>query len=132
MGILLTVGLLAAGCSRGAPDDDSLRASFAERIATSSFVSDFERDGDTLRFTGPTRGGRTANWEVRIETALIEANEFDPVAPYQGRITSEWLADGEVVEYLGNMTALPQAFLDRGVGQECWAYWIAADRRWDW
>jgi len=36
------------------------------------------------------------------------------------------------VEYLGSMTALPQEFLDRGVGQECWAYWLAAEKRWDW
>ena len=52
--------------------------------------------------------------------------------PFRERIASEWIADEEVVEYLGNMTALPQEFLDRGIGQECWAFWIEADRRWDW
>ena len=129
---LISAVLPAAGCGSGQANDASLRESFAQQIATSSFVSDFVRDGDHLRFTGPDGSGGTAAWEVRIETTFIEENEFDPIAPYQGRLTSEWTADGEVVEYLGNMTALPQAFLDRGLGQECWAYWIASERRWDW
>jgi len=77
------------------------------------------------------RGG-TAAWLVRIERSFVESNEFDPIAPYQGRITSEWVADRAIVECLGSMTALPQEFLDRGVGQECWAYWLAAEKRWDW
>ena len=128
----LAVGLVVVGCARVQPTDESLRESFAERLETSSFVSAFAHDGDLLRFTGPDGEGGTAAWEVRIETSFIEANEFDPVAPYQGRIVSEWIADGEVVEYLGSMTALPEEFLDRGLAQECWAYWIASERRWDW
>ena len=130
--LLLAAALAATGCAGAQADEDSLRDSFARQIADSHFVTDFARDGDTLRFEGPDGDGGTAAWQVRIETALVEENEFDPVAPYQGRIMSEWIADGEVVEYLGNMTALPQAFLDRGIGQECWAYWIASERRWDW
>ena len=67
-----------------------------------------------------------------IDSSLVEPNEFDEAMPYQGRITSEWYANGEIVVYLGTMTGLPQEFLDRGLGQECWAYWVEAERRWDW
>ena len=55
-----------------------------------------------------------------IDTTLVEANEFDDAMPYTGRITSDWYVDGEIVEYLGNMTALPQDIQDRGLAQECW------------
>lgn len=127
-----TIGLALFGCAGSQADDESLHASFAAQIATSSFVTNFERDGDEMTFSGPDGAGGIAAWQVRIETSFVEPNEFDPVAPYQGRITSEWIADGTVVEYLGTMTALPQEFLDLGLGQECWAYWVAADRRWDW
>lgn len=128
------LGLVVAlsGCAQRQADDESLRDSFAERIATSEFVTDFERTGDELTFSGPDGDGGTAAWRVRIDTSLVEPNEFDPVMPFQGRITSEWYADGELVEYLGNMTALPREFLDRGLGQECWAYWVEAEQHWDW
>ena len=86
----------------------------------------------TRSFSGPDDEGGTAAWRVRIDTTLVEPNEFDEAMPYRGRITSEWYADGKLVEWLGNMTALPDEFLDRGLGQECWAYWVEADRRWDW
>ena len=95
-------------------------------------MTDFTRDGDELNFSGPDRQGGTASWRVRIDTSLVEPNEFDDDLPYQGRVTSEWYANGEIVEYLGNMTALPREFLDRGLGQECWAYWVEAEGRWDW
>lgn len=127
---LLVVAL--SQCAAPQADDESLRASFAERIATSAFVTDFTRDVDELSFAGPDRQGGTASWRVRIDTSLVEPNEFDDDLPYQGRVTSGWYANGELVEYLGNMTALPQEFLDRGLGQECWAYWVESEGRWDW
>ena len=111
---------------------ETLRDSFAERIATSPFVTDFEQDGDILGFRGPDGSGDTARWVVRIESALVEPNQFDDKMPHVGRITAEWTANGSVGEYLGTMTALPDEFLDRGLGQECWAYWISAEKRWDW
>ena len=120
------------GCARAQADEESLRDSFAEQIATSSFVTDFARDGDELRFSSPDDAGSTIRWRVRIDSLLVEPKEFDEAMPYVGRITSEWYADGEIVEYLGTMTALPQKFQDRGLGQECWAYWVEAERRWDW
>ena len=131
----ITPFVLAVALSQCAPaqaDDESLRDSFAEQIATSVFVTDFTRDGDELSFSGPDTQGGTASWRVRIDTSLVEPNQFDEDLPYQGRVTSEWYANGEIVEYLGNMTALPREFLDRGLGQECWAYWVEVEGRWDW
>ena len=52
--------------------------------------------------------------------------------PFEGRLTAEWYVNGELVEWLGNMTALPREYLDRGLAQECWAYWVEAERRWSW
>jgi len=130
--LALIIAAFAMGCAQPQADDEGLRASFADRISTSSFVSDFTREGDNLKFSGPDGEGGSAEWGVRIDTALVEPNEFDEVMPYQGRITSEWTVNGEVVEYLGNMTALPEQFLERGLGQECWAYWVEAEGRWDW
>jgi len=126
------VGIAALGCAQAQADEESLRNSFAERIATSTFVSDFTREGAELRFSGPDGDGGTAAWLVRIETSLVEPNEFDDASPFVGRILSEWVKDGEVAEFLGNMTAIPREFQDRGLAQECWAYWVAADRAWDW
>jgi hypothetical protein len=139
LGIASLVGAAALGCTEPQADEDilradedSLRASFAERIETSSFVEDFTHDGDELSFSGPDGEGGTAAWVVRIETSLVEPVELDDEMPFQGRILSEWKKDGEVAPFLGNMTAVPKAFQDRGLAQECWAFWIAAERRWDW
>ncbi len=129
---LATLALLCAGCAAEEATEAGLRDSFAARIESSDFIGDFQRDGDELRFTGPAKSGGTAAWTVRIETSLVEPQEFDQQRPWVGRVTSEWSADGEVVPYLGSMTALPKPFLDRGLGQECWAYWIEAESRWDW
>ncbi len=128
--IFIAVG--TGGCTQPQADDESLRGSFTERISTSDFVTNFSREGDDLSFSGPDGKGGSAEWRVRIETSLVEPNLFDEAMPYQGRVTSEWTANGELVEYLGNMTALPKEFLDRGLAQECWAYWVKAEDRWDW
>ena len=130
--IALSIAVVTVGCAQPQADDEGLRDSFADRISSSSFVSDFTREGDEMTFSGPDGDGGTAAWRVRIDTTLVEPILFDETMPYQGRVTSEWTANGEVVEYLGNMTALPQDFQDRGLAQECWAYWVEAESRWDW
>ena len=132
-GLVSVAALIAiAQCTEVRPDETSLRDSFADRIAETAGVTAFTHTGDELRFTGPGDDGTTADWRVIIERAQVDPNDLDAARPYLGHITSAWYADGELVEYLGTMTALPAAYLDRGVGQECWAYWIAAERRWDW
>ena len=128
----LTLTVALGGCSHAQATAESLRASFAERISSSSFVSDFSRDGDKLNFSGPDGKGGTVTWRVWINSVLVEPNEFDGGTPYQGQITSDWYANGEIVEFLGTMSALPKEFLDRGVAQECWAYWMEAELHWDW
>ena len=130
--VSLMVLMALTGCAGAQADDESLRDSFAERIETSSFVSAFSRDGDEITFSGPGRQGGTAEWRVVIDTSLVEPNQFDDVRPYVGRVTSDWYVDGEIVEHLGNMTALPTEILDRGLAQECWANWVEAEYRWDW
>jgi hypothetical protein len=132
---LLGVALLAsaaAGCAQAQADDASLRESFAERIADTEGVVGFERNGDEITFTGPDGGGGTASWRITIDTSLVEPDDFNEEMPFVGRVTSQWHKDGELVEWLDTTTALPQFFLDRGLAQECWAYWIAAESRWDW
>ncbi len=138
----LYVGLLAGacfvagpammGCAPAQADDESLRQSFAERLAETSLVTDFTRTGDELTFTGPDGAGGLAEWRVRIDTMLVEPSELDETMPFEGRLTAEWYVNGELVEWLGNMTALPREYLDRGLAQECWAYWVEVERRWSW
>ncbi len=130
----LMVMMALTGCAgaQAQADDESLRDSFAEQIETSSFISEFSRNGHEMTFSGPGRQGGTAEWRVVIDTSLVEPNQFDDAMPYVGRVTSDWYADGKIVEYLGNMTALPKEILDRGLGQECWANWVEAEHRWDW
>ncbi len=132
LGVASLVGVAALGCTQPQADENSLRNSFAEQIATSSFVSNFAHEGDEFSFSGPDGEGGTVAWRVRIETSLVEPVDFNDDAPFTGRILSEWKKDGEVAQYLGNMTAIPKEFQDRGLAQECWANWIAAERRWDW
>ena len=74
-----------AGCAGAQADEESLRDSFAERIATTTLVTDFERAGDEITFSGPDGEGGAAAWRVRIDTTLVEPNEFDEAMPYQGR-----------------------------------------------
>ena len=132
--VLLALVPLAqcTGAEPAEPNEESLRDSFVERIETTDLVTDFMREDDELRFTGPDGGGDTTAWRVVVETLLVEPREFDEEMPYEGRVTSNWYADGELVEYLGNMTALPKVYQDRGLGQECWAYWMESEGHWDW
>ena len=127
---------MLAACVQPQADEQSLRDSFVERIAGTASVTDFSREGSELDFSGPAPSGEgqggAAEWRVVIDSVLVEPNEFDDAMPHIGRITAQWYADGQVVEFLGNMSALPDDFLDRGLGQECWAYWVEAEARWDW
>ena len=115
------------------PDEMNLRDSFAEQIASVAGVTGFERDGDELTFSGPDGRGGTAGWRVRIDSAVLEPGPDEQV-PYQGHIVSSWYRDGELIEPLGTMSGLPDAFLDPAVGvaQECYALWDAEANAWDW
>ena len=123
-------GLLLVVACAVQPGEVSLRDSFAERIASVDGVADFERDGDELTFSGPDGRGGTGNWRVRIDSAVLEPRD-EPV-PYEGHILSSWYRDGELIEPLSSMSRLPDAFLDSGVAQECYALWDTESNAWDW
>ena len=127
---LASIVLLAA-CADVQPDADSLQASFAAQIAAVGGVSDLERDGTELNFSGPDGAGGQAAWRVSIDSVVVAAQE-DEVYPYRGNILSSWYADGEAVEPVGSMSNLPSDFLDAGIAQDCWGLWEAAASRWTW
>ena len=124
-------GLLAVAACAVQPGEVNLRGSFAEQIALVDGVEDFERDGDELTFSWPDGRGGTGNWRVRILSAALEPGPNEQV-PYQGHVLSSWHRDGELIEQLGSMSGLPEAFLDTGVAQDCYALWDTASHAWDW
>ena len=127
------VGVLTLTACAVQPGEVNLRTSFAEQIASADGVLDFERTGDELTFSGPDGRGGTAGWRVRIDSAVLEPGPDEQV-PYQGHIVSSWYRDGELIQQLGSMSGLPDAFLNPpvGVAQECWAFWDTTSNAWDW
>ena len=113
------------------PGEMNLRDSFAEHMAAVDGVADFVRGGDELMFSGPDGRGGTASWRVHIESAVLEPGPDEQVL-YEGHVVSSWSRDGELIEPLGTMSGLPDAFLDNGLGQECYALWNAGSNAWDW
>jgi hypothetical protein len=121
-----------AGANAGAvPDEGSLRDAFADQLASSSFVREFQREGNELVFLGPDGAGGEATWRIDIEQAAIEPYE-DDATPYRGTVTASWLLDDRAIRPEGAESYLPLEFLDRGVAQECWALWDAATGAWTW
>ena len=133
LGPACLAGLLAAcgGAPSDTPEADSLRDSFADQIAGVATVSDFERDGDELTFTGPDGSGGEVAWRVTIDSAVVQPWE-DESLPYRGVVLSSWYAGGELVQPAGSISNLPPDFLDTGIAQDCWGLWDAAERRWTW
>ena len=125
-------GLLVAACA-AQPDEVNLRDSFADQIASVAGVQDFERDGDELRFSGPDGRGGLVEWRVRINSTKLTPSP-DERMPFEGHIASSWWRDGELIEPLGGMSGLPDAFLDPpvNVAQACYALWDAAANAWGW
>ncbi len=113
------------------PDADGLRASFAAQIAAVDGVGDVAGDGTELAFSGPDGAGGQVAWQVRIDSAVVAAQD-DPEYPYRGNILSSWYADGEAVVPVGNISHLPSDFLNAGIAQDCWGLWSAAESRWTW
>ena len=121
---------LAAACS-SAPDTAGLQDSFAEQLAANKFVSEFQKSGDDLTFTGPGPEDGTAKWRVHIDSAAIEPQD-DEKQPYKGTVKATWLADGKPIEITGTESNLPIELLSNGLSQVCWAFWDPAERRWMW
>ena len=123
---------VAAGCAAAVePGPDNLRASFAAQIDSIESVSGVDHTGDTLTFIETQADGTEVQWRVAIDSAVIEEPAVEG-APTQGHVVSSWYADGELIEPLGSMSRLPDAFLDAGIAQDCWALWDADAGRWGW
>lgn len=123
---------VAAGCAAAVePGSDNLRASFAAQIDSIESVSGVEHTGDTLTFTETQADGTEVQWRVVIDSAEVAPPAVEG-APTQGNVVSSWYADGELIEPLGSMSRLPDAFLDAGIAQDCWALWDADAGRWGW
>jgi len=128
--ILLTAVALSAACS-SAPPEQGLRDSFAQQLGANKFIKDFHRSGDDLMFTGPGADGGVAKWRVHIDSALVEPND-DPAQPYKGTVKSSWFSDDKPVLPRGRDSHLPIELMADGLGQECWAFWMQAEKRWSW
>ena len=129
---VLVAAAVAAGCAAVVePTADNLRASFAAQIDSIESVRGVEQTGDTLTFTETQADGTEVRWRVVIDSAVVEPPAVEG-APIQGNVLSSWYADGELIEPLGSMSRLPDAFLDAGIAQDCWALWDTDAGRWGW
>jgi hypothetical protein len=133
--ILITIvaGLTLAACGR--PDTAGLRESFAQQVASNRFVRDFQRNGDDLTFSGPGAEGGVAKWRIHIDSAVVQPNDDPKTAstePYKGVIKSSWYANDQLIQPSGRESNLPLELTSNGVGQDCWALWNPAAKRWGW
>ncbi len=111
------------------PGEENLKTSFVEQIEGVSSVEGLEREGDSIRFTERRADGDDVSWRVTIDFASIARPGG---APVQGAISASWYADGQLIEPIGTMSRLPDAFLEAGVAQECYALWDENAGAWDW
>jgi hypothetical protein len=127
-GAVLVIGSLTA-CTR--PSDGNLRQSFLDQIASTAIVRDFQRSGDEVTFSAPYGAEASARWRVRIDSAVVE-EQADEQRPYKGTVKSSWFVNDQPIEPRGTYSDLPSAFLDKGISQDCWAFWEASRRTWSW
>jgi hypothetical protein len=127
---LIAAAALQAACS-GQPGEQGLRDSFAQQLGTNRFIKDYQRSGDEMTFVGPGPEGGTAKWRVHIDSAVIEPND-DESMPYKGTVKSSWFADGQKIEPSATRPTLPFEVSSNGISQDCWAFWNAAEEKWDW
>jgi len=128
LAVLVSAAVVVAAC--GPPVSD-LRDSFAQQLSANKFIKDFHRSGDDLTFTGPGADGGVAKWRVHIDSVLVEQNG-DPAQPYKGTVKSSWFSDDKPVLPRGRDSHLPIELIANGLGQECWALWQQAEKRWSW
>jgi hypothetical protein len=128
LAVVVSAAVVVAAC--GPPVSD-LRDSFAQQLSANKFIKDFHRSGDDLTFTGPGADGGVAKWRVHIDSTLVEPND-DPAQPYKGTVKSSWFSDDKPVLPRGRDSHLPIELIANGLGQECWALWMQAEKRWSW
>ena len=133
-GAIVIAGLAMAACGSGTPGVDSLRESFAQQLAANRAVTDFERKGEDLLFSGPApETSGVVKWRVHIDSTAIEPSG-DPDYPYKGVVKSSWYANDQVIRPSagGKDSNLPVALTSTGLAQECWGLWDKTARKWGW
>ncbi len=124
--------IVSAACGGGADTPESLlEMSFAKQIAGVVGVAHFERVESEMTFTHPNTNGDIVQWRVVLDSASVHPTDSG-TEPERGDVLSSWYADGILVEPIGSMSRLPQAFLETGVAQECYALWDSDAGVWGW
>ena len=133
LAVCLSTSALVA-CRAAAPplrQEQQLRDSFAQQIASTPIVRDFQRSGDTLSFSARYGKQADAKWRVHIDSAIIESRA-DGATKDKGVVKSSWYVNGEPIQPRGSQSDLPLPFLDSGIAQECWALWDSSAGQWSW
>lgn len=131
---LLASGFLALSCLAGCstePSAGSLRDSFSRQIEQVELVQDFEQKGDTITFSRLDGAGELIEWQVHIDSAVVEKQD-DESMPFKGTVKSSWRLDGQPVAIRGDVSGLPMWILETGISQDCYALWEADAERWGW
>jgi len=131
--VCLSASALGA-CRAAAPEqrqEQQLRDSFVQQIASTGIVRDLRRDGDTVSFTARRGSQLHAKWRVHIDSVAIEHQEGE-ATPSKGIVKSSWYVNGEPIRPRGDQSDLPLPFLDNGLAQECWAVWDSRSYQWSW
>ena len=131
LGIALTVAALPLAACGGQPGVTGLHDSFAQQVESNGFIRDFQRNGDDLLFSGPDGAGGTAKWRIHIDAAFVTPYP-DEKQPFKGTINSSWYANDQVIRPSGSESNLPIELLDKGVSQDCWAFWDPETNSWGW
>jgi hypothetical protein len=127
----MVVVCLAAACN-GKPGPDNLRESFVNQLRANTFVRDYQRSGEDLRFSAPGANGEDlVKWRIHIDSASVE-DSADPARPFKGIVKSSWYANDQRVMPRLRESNLPIQLTSNGLAQECWAMWDRATGRWSW
>jgi hypothetical protein len=131
--MLVILGALSAlACGGGAAaTPDNLRESFARQVASVGLVHDFKQAGDDLTFSASYANEPNAQYRVHMDAAVVEPQDKAD-QPFKGTIKSTWYVNGTAVKPRGTYADLPAEFLDKGLGQECWAFWESKTKGWSW
>lgn len=133
LALLAALGTVAASACGGGvtATPENLKESFTKLVASVALVHDFKQTGDDLTFTAAYANEPNAQYRVHLDSALIEAqNNADQ--PFKGTMKSTWYINGTAVVPRGTYADLPTEFLDKGVGQDCWAFWEPKTKTWGW
>jgi len=131
--VCLSASALVA-CRPAAPaqrQEQQLKDSFAQQVASTPIVRDFQRSGDTLSFSARYGKQAGAKWRVHIDSATIQ-RRADGTTKDKRVVKSSWYVNGEPIQPRESQSDLPLPFLDSGIAQECRALWDSSAGQWSW